>query len=93
MRAMLTSTRQVMTLAGSASWGHADGVGTMANFRFPRGIALAPDQQTLLFSATFKRPIELLARDICVNPIKITSTFGSCQPKKRNIPVIWEVTI
>ncbi|CAK9292685.1 unnamed protein product [Gordionus sp. m RMFG-2023] len=30
-----------------------------------------PDRQSLLFSATFKRKIEKLARDICIDPIKV----------------------
>jgi superfamily II DNA/RNA helicase len=38
---------------------------------------MRPDRQTLLFSATFKRNIELLAREICVDPVKITvGTIG-----------------
>ena len=31
-----------------------------------------PDRQTLLFSATFKRRIENLARDALTNPVRIT---------------------
>ena len=31
-----------------------------------------PDRQTLLFSATFKRRVEFLARDILSNPVRIT---------------------
>jgi ATP-dependent RNA helicase DDX42 len=30
-----------------------------------------PDRQTLLFSATFKKRVEKLARDILVDPIRI----------------------
>jgi len=32
---------------------------------------IRPDRQTLLFSATFKKPVERLARDILIDPIRI----------------------
>lgn len=34
-----------------------------------------PDRQTLLFSATFKRKIERLARDVTIDPVRIVQVF------------------
>ena len=34
-----------------------------------------PDRQTLMFSATFKKKIEKLARDVLVDPVKIVQVI------------------
>ena len=34
-----------------------------------------PDRQTLLFSATFKKKIERLARDVTTDPVRIVQVF------------------
>ena len=38
--------------------------------------SVRPDRQTLLFSATFKRRIEALARDTLTNPVRISVRRG-----------------
>lgn len=40
---MLTQDREVITIAGTGSFGLVDGIGSEARFSFPSGIAVAPD--------------------------------------------------
>jgi ATP-dependent RNA helicase DDX42 len=50
---------------------------------------IRPDRQTLLFSATFRRKVEVLARDILVNPIKVVvGTLGQSNENIRQEAVL-----
>ncbi|RHY46313.1 hypothetical protein DYB26_004115, partial [Aphanomyces astaci] len=50
---------------------------------------IRPDRQTLLFSATFRRRIEMLARDVLTNPVKIiVGTVGQANDEIKQVAVV-----
>ncbi|RHY33555.1 hypothetical protein DYB32_001554 [Aphanomyces invadans] len=50
---------------------------------------IRPDRQTLLFSATFRRRIETLARDVLTNPVKIiVGTVGQANDEIKQMAVV-----
>ena len=56
------ATAVVTTVAGNGSWGFADGVGTVASFKAPAGIAIARNGSYALVVSAVPKRISL-ARD------------------------------
>ncbi len=52
----------VSTIAGCCHWGYVDGVGSIARFHFPRGIAMVADNRSLLVADSWNSRI----REICL---------------------------
>jgi DNA-binding beta-propeller fold protein YncE len=74
VRHILIATGVVTTLAGNES-GYADGVGTLAKFSSPRGIAISPDGTFALIADRFNyriRRLDMLTKNV-------TTVAGSTQ--------------
>lgn len=46
-----------------------------------------PDRQTLLFSATFKRKVERLARDVLTDPVRVVQ--GELGEANQDVTQVW----
>uniref|UniRef100_A0A0D3JAB5 SMP-30/Gluconolactonase/LRE-like region domain-containing protein n=1 Tax=Emiliania huxleyi (strain CCMP1516) TaxID=280463 RepID=A0A0D3JAB5_EMIH1 len=73
IRRVEVATGAVTTLAGSGTWGSADGVGDAAEFYCPRGIALSPDGGALFVADNGNHKI----RRVEVATGEVTTLAGS----------------
>ena len=74
VRRIVIATGVVTTLAGNGA-GYADGVGTMAKFNQPRGVAISPDGSYALITDA----VNLRVRRLDLNSSAVTTVAGSTQ--------------
>jgi len=77
IRKMVLSTTEVTTFSGTSVQGFVDGSSTSARFNKPRGLALAPDGNTLYIADSGNHAVRAISMDGSVRTVAGSGMVGS----------------